>query len=133
RATITAVAANCAGALCSTTVSASADGMTTQVVVNVLKPVASVDIAPSTPPQLDAAATLQLTATLRAADGTVLSNRPVTWTRLTPAVATVNASTGVVTAAANPSCAAGTETCAVVIRATATNVAGTSADDVSGD
>src|SRR5690606_14857152 len=133
RATITALAPSCTGARCATTVGASADGMTAQVVVNVLKPVATIDISPVTPPQLVAGATLSLTATLRAGAHAVLSRRPVTCASVRPAVATVYATPGVVAAAANPSCAAGSETCAVVIRATASNVPGTAADDVTKD
>jgi hypothetical protein len=57
----------------------------------------SVSIAPDNP-SLSVGATIALTATARDAAGTVLTGRTVAWTTSRPEVATVNATTGLVTA-----------------------------------
>jgi uncharacterized protein YjdB len=132
RARITALAPTCTGESCTTTVTAAADGTNAQVQVRVLKAVATIAVSPQAP-MVSAGGTVALTATLRAADGTVLTGRALTWSSLTPALATVDPATGVVTAASDPSCAAGSETCAATIRATAPNDAGTGSDDVRQD
>jgi uncharacterized protein YjdB len=129
---ITALAPACSGESCTTTVTAAADGVSAQVPVRVLKAVATISVAPPSP-VLNAGGTVTLTATPRAADGTALTGRPLAWSSLNPALATVDAATGVVTAAADPSCAAGTEACPATIRVTAANDPGTGSDDVSQD
>src|SRR6478736_6466137 len=52
--------------------------------------VGTVEISPSSP-SLPAGATLQLAATLKDADGNVLSSRTVTWASAVPGVADVSA------------------------------------------
>jgi uncharacterized protein YjdB len=55
-------------------------------------PVATVEVTSANDNHVAVNATLQFTATLKAANGTVLTGRSVTWTSSTQAVATVNAS-----------------------------------------
>src|SRR5690606_414403 len=128
---ITALAPTCSGESCTTTVTASADGVSGQVPVRVLKAVASISVSPASP-SVSAGGKVTLTATPRAADGTALTGRLLTWSSSNTALATVDAS-GVVTGASNPSCAAGTQACPVTIRVTAANDPGTGSDDVSED
>lgn len=76
---------------------ATIDGRTGSTTVTVTPPpVATVSIDPPSP-SVEAGSTLQLSAVLRAADNTVLAGRTVTWTSATPSVATVGASSGLVT------------------------------------
>ena len=72
-------------------------GMATVTVTNV--PVASVAVSPNNATLL-VGENKTLTAVVRDAGGAVLTNRPVTWTSSSPAVATVTASGGVVAVAA---------------------------------
>jgi len=104
------------------TISATAGGVTGQATITVNgRPVATVVVAPDTFTIQDGR-TRQLTATLRDADGALLTGRVVTWTSLDAARATVNAS-GLVTGGA----AAGTAR----IVATSEGVADTSVATVT--
>src|SRR5688572_278514 len=89
-----------------TTITATSDGKTGQASILVVAPpppppppppaaVASVTVTPATT-SVDSSKTVQLTAVVRDANGGTLTGRTVTWTSLTPGVATVSAS-GVVT------------------------------------
>jgi hypothetical protein len=101
---------------CSATIRATADGVTGSAVVTVVKQVATVAVTPDPPPDLLPGATVQLTATPRASDGTNLSGtRPVSWQTADAGIATVN--DGLVRAVAAP-CAVGTPSCTVSISAT---------------
>lgn len=101
---------------CSATIRATADGVTGSAVVTVVKQVATVTVTPDPPPALLPGATVQLTATPRASDGTNLSGtRPVSWQTADAGIATVD--DGLVRAVAAP-CAAGTPSCTVSISAT---------------
>jgi uncharacterized protein YjdB len=60
-------------------------------------PVATVTVAPPTA-SVARGKTVQLTATLRDANGNVLTGRAITWSSSAPLVATVNSSSGLVTA-----------------------------------
>jgi uncharacterized protein YjdB len=62
-------------------------------------PVASVTVAPASS-TLNAGETVQLTATMRDANNTVLTGRVVSWSSATPSIASVNSNTGLVTAVA---------------------------------
>ncbi len=73
----------------SATISATSGGVTGGAAVTVIAPVASVTVNPTTLSQ-DAGATLQLSATLKDANGNVLSGRAIIWTSSNPAVATVS-------------------------------------------
>ncbi|MBK8248727.1 MAG: Ig-like domain-containing protein [Gemmatimonadetes bacterium] len=81
------------------TVSAPAEGPSTTRVLRMLAPVASVSLA-SAGDSIIGARTLAVTATLRDASNNVLSGRPTSWVSSNPAVATVNASSGLVTGVA---------------------------------
>ena len=61
--------------------------------------VASVTVTPATA-SVDSGKTVQLTATLRDANGATLTGRAVTWTSLNPSIATVSATSGLVTGVA---------------------------------
>src|SRR5688572_23243896 len=89
-----------------TTITATSDGKTGQASILVVAPpppppppppaaVASVTVTPATT-SVDSSKTVQLTAVVRDANGGTLTGRTVTWTSLTPGVATVSAS-GLVT------------------------------------
>ena len=69
-----------AGAAGSATITASAEGVSGTAAVTVALNVGSVSISPNPPPDLLPGQGADLTATVRAADGTVLTDRPVTWT-----------------------------------------------------
>ena len=71
----------------------------TSVATVTLVAVQSVTVAPATL-SLASGQSAPLTATVTDANGTVVTNRPVSWTSSAPAVATVDPSTGVVTAVA---------------------------------
>ncbi|MGQ0647472.1 MAG: Ig-like domain-containing protein [Gemmatimonadaceae bacterium] len=83
----------------SAVVSATSDGVVGTAILTIAPvPVATVTLAPATA-SLGAGQTAQLAATVRAANGIVLSGRATTWSSSANAVATVNAS-GRVTAVA---------------------------------
>jgi trimeric autotransporter adhesin len=83
-----------------TTVSATSEGQSGSATVTVTNvPVASVSVSPESA-SLTVGGTRQFTATTRAQDGTVLTGRTVTWSTGNASVATVNSSTGLVTAVA---------------------------------
>jgi Big-like domain-containing protein/calcineurin-like phosphoesterase family protein len=103
-----------AGTATITAVSGSASGTATITIRATTIPVASVTVTPN-PASVGVGATVQLTATLKDANGNVLTGRPVTWTT-NAAVATVSSS-GLVRGVA-----AGTAT----ITATSENKSGTS-------
>jgi len=104
------------------TITATSEGKSGTASVTVSSvPVAAVTVSPATA-SLMAGQTVQLTATLKDANGNILTGRPVTWSSNTTGVATVN-STGLVTAKV-----AGTAT----ITATSEGRSGTSAVTVTG-
>ena len=104
------------------TITATSEGKSGTASVTVSSvPVAAVTVSPATA-SLMAGQTVQLTATLKDANGNILTGRPVTWYSNTTGVATVN-STGIVTAKV-----AGTAT----ITATSEGRSGTSAVTVTG-
>jgi len=104
------------------TITATSEGKSGTASVTVSSvPVAAVTVSPATA-SLMAGQTVQLTATLKDANGNILTGRPVTWSSNTTGVATVN-STGIVTAKV-----AGTAT----ITATSEGRSGTSAVTVTG-
>ena len=104
------------------TITATSEGKSGTASVTVSSiPVASVTVSPATA-SLMAGQTVQLTATLKDANGNILTGRPVTWSSNTTSVATVN-STGLVTAKV-----AGTAT----ITATSEGRSGTSGITVTG-
>lgn len=81
------------------TIVATIEGRTGSSTVTVTQePVATVEVTPN-PATVAIQRTTQLTATLKAASGTELSGRPVTWTTSNGAIATVSA-TGLVTGVA---------------------------------
>jgi len=83
----------------SSTVTATSEGKSGTIVVNVTPiPVGTVTVAPPTPSVL-VGQTTPLTATVKDENGTVVTDRPVTWTTGTAATATVSSS-GVVTGVA---------------------------------
>ena len=83
-----------------TTIIATAEGITGQASLTVATPaVASVTVTLAAS-SIAAGATTQATATLRDAKGALLTGRAVTWSAGNTAVATVNPSTGLVTAVA---------------------------------
>jgi uncharacterized protein YjdB len=65
-----------------------------------LTEIKSVTITPPTSSGLHPGETVQLSATVRASDGSVVSDHPVSWSTSSAATATVNATTGAVTAVA---------------------------------
>ena len=71
-------------------------GMNPLAVTVTPAPVATVTVTPS-PGSVRRGSTLQLTATLRDANGNVLTGRTVSWSTSAPAIATVTPSSGVVT------------------------------------
>ncbi len=81
-----------------TTVTATSEGKSAQITVTVapLAPVATVSVTPVAS-TVATAGTVQLTATLRDANGAALTGRAIAWSSSIPAVATVSA-TGLVTA-----------------------------------
>ena len=80
------------------TITATSEGKTgTSIITVTLVPVATVAVSPATASVM-AGATQQLTATAKDASNNVLTGRSVTWSSSNGAVATVNASTGLVTA-----------------------------------
>ncbi len=91
------VTANATG---STTVSATSEGQTGSTTITVATvPVANVTVTPNAP-QLFPNDQLQLTAIARDASGNQLFGRPVTWNSNNAGVATVDGSSGLVTAVA---------------------------------
>ncbi|MGH7505997.1 MAG: Ig-like domain-containing protein, partial [Longimicrobiales bacterium] len=104
------------------TITASAEGAVGQAAITVRLPaVASVTVSPASA-SLNAGDAQAFVATAHAADGTVLTGRPVTWTSSDPAVVTVDAQGSAL------AIAAGTAT----ITATVEGVAGQAAVTVSG-
>jgi uncharacterized protein YjdB len=97
-----------------TTITATSEGVAGTSAITVLQPVAKVDVA--TPPALLPGAKHTMQATPRDANGVALTGRVVTWATADASIATVDASTGVVTAVAPGS---------VVITATSEGVSGT--------
>src|SRR5687768_14141894 len=95
---VTAVAAG------SATITGTSEGQSGASTITVtMVPVASVTVTPATT-SVDSSKTVQLTAVVRDANGGTLIGRTVTWTSLTPGVATVSASglvTGVKSGSAN--------------------------------
>jgi len=93
---VTAVSAGTA------TISAASEGVVGTASVTVSNvPVATVQVTPSNP-SLQVGATLDMTATMRDANGNILSGRPVTWATGNSSIATVD-NAGVVTAVATGS------------------------------
>lgn len=125
-AAVKAVGAPCTGTACTVTIMARAEGVTGTSTVTVPKPVASVAISPSTV-TLDEGASATAVASVKAADGTVLPNRPVTWTSSAPNIATANPSGANQLSAAIRAgqCPQGAESCTGAITATAEGVSGT--------
>lgn len=81
-------------------VTAASEGRSAQVTLTVQAvPVARVEMEPGGSVELQAGATLQLAAIARAADGTPLTGRAVTWASSNPAIARVSA-TGMLQAVA---------------------------------
>jgi acid phosphatase type 7 len=80
-----------AGTATITAASGSASGTATITVRATTVPVASVTVTPN-PASVGVGATIQLTATLKDANGTVLTGRPVTWSSSAVAVAMVSSS-----------------------------------------
>ena len=80
----------------SATITATSEGKsgTSTITVNPV-PVGSVTVTPA-PASVAVGLTVQLTATVKDANGLIVTDRPVTWTSANPAVATVS-STGLVT------------------------------------
>lgn len=87
-------------ALGSATITAAADGKQGTAVVAVVDPVATVRITPPVPQTLRVGGKLQLSATGYNTAGQALPGRPVTWFTSNPNVASVNPSTGEVSAIA---------------------------------
>lgn len=87
----------------SATITARSEGQSASTVVTVQAvppvPVATITVSPVSPTVL-VSGTVQLGATLRAADGTVLTGRSVTWETSAPAIAAVGSATGTVTGVA---------------------------------
>ncbi|HEY2067459.1 MAG TPA: Ig-like domain-containing protein [Gemmatimonadaceae bacterium] len=79
------------------TISAVAEGKTGSSTVTVRSPVASVTVSPTTL-ALGSGKSSTLTATVKDASGTILTDRTVTWSSSDPSKATVGSATGVVTA-----------------------------------
>ncbi|HEX2080093.1 MAG TPA: Ig-like domain-containing protein [Longimicrobium sp.] len=99
-ATVSATGLLTARAVGTVVVTAASEGRSAQVTLTVLAvPVARVEMEPGGSVDLQAGATLQLTAIARAADGTPLTGRAVTWESSNPAVARVSA-TGMLQAVA---------------------------------
>lgn len=72
------------------TITATSEGQTGSAAITVLPPtVATVTISPVNP-TISEVDTLRLSAVLRAADGSVLTGRPITWASATPANATIS-------------------------------------------
>ncbi len=92
--TVTGVAAG------SATINASSGGHSGSTALRMLNPVSTVTVtAPSD--SIVGTSTLQATATLRDAGSVILTGRPIAWTSSSPSVATVNASTGLITGVAD--------------------------------
>jgi uncharacterized protein YjdB len=66
-------------------------GTTALTVTQTLQPVATVTVAPNNGNQVAVQGTLQFSATLKAADGTVLTGRSIAWSSSNDAVARINA------------------------------------------
>jgi uncharacterized protein YjdB/alpha-tubulin suppressor-like RCC1 family protein len=92
---VTAIAAG------TVTIQATSDGINGTATITISAPVASISVTPANP-ALVIGATQQLTATIKDAQGNVLSGRNLVWSSLSAGVATVNA-TGLVTAVATGS------------------------------
>jgi len=83
-----------------TNIVATSEGKTAQAAITVSHvPVASVTVTPNAP-SVKVGATQPLAATLKDEQGNVLAGRAVAWSTSAPNVATIDASTGVVTAVA---------------------------------
>jgi uncharacterized protein YjdB len=81
----------------SATITATSEGKSgTSVITVTLVPVASVTVSPTTASVM-VGATQQLAATAKDASGSVLTGRSITWSSSNTTLATVNASTGLVT------------------------------------
>ncbi len=93
------VTAAAAGTATITATSEGVNGTATVTVTVTQQPVATVEVTPNNGNFVAVGGTLQFTATVKAADGSVLVGRPVTWTTSNAAVATVSA-TGLVTGVA---------------------------------
>lgn len=74
----------------SATITATSEGKSGSSAITVTAPVASVDVAPASA-SIAVSATQQLTATVKAADGSALPGRTVTWATSASGIATVNA------------------------------------------
>ncbi len=83
----------------SATITATSAALSGTLIVRMLNPVASVSVT-SPGDSIIGTATLQATATLKDAANVTLTGRPVAWTSGTPAAATVNSATGLVTGVA---------------------------------
>lgn len=90
---ITSVAAG------SVTISATSEGITGNVVIRVLAPVATVT-AVAAPDSIAPGATVVATATLKDASNNTVTGRPIAWTSAAPGIATVSSTTGLVTGVA---------------------------------
>lgn len=84
----------------SANVRVTVDGVVSPPIVVTVQniPVASVTILPLNPPSLKVGLQFQLAALLRDSKGNQLGNRPIAWTSSAEGVATVGATTGLVTA-----------------------------------
>jgi hypothetical protein len=83
----------------SATIKATSEGKTGSAVITVSAvPVASVSIANPVAQPMERTLTTQLVATTRDASSNVLTGRAVTWTSSAPTIASVDATTGLVTA-----------------------------------
>jgi trimeric autotransporter adhesin len=81
----------------SASITGTSEGVTGAITITVVQiPVATVTISPSNPSVVERQTT-PLTATTKDANGNTLSGRTVTWSVTPTSVATINASTGVVT------------------------------------
>jgi hypothetical protein len=105
-------------ASCSATITATAGNVSGTANVTVLKPIANIAVAPSAS-TLDEGDQVTLTATATAADGTVINNRPLSWSSSASGVASVSGNGAVqltadVTAGA---CPVGSGTCTATITA----------------
>ena len=83
----------------SATITATADGVSASVELQVLTPVFAISVSPASP-SIGTGSTQQLSAATLGATGETLSGRTIAWSSSNPAIATVNATTGLVTGVA---------------------------------
>ncbi|MGH7500515.1 MAG: beta strand repeat-containing protein [Longimicrobiales bacterium] len=103
---------------CAATITATAEGVDGTSNVTVLKPITTIAIAPAADTLFEGDM-VTLTATATAADGTVINNRPLTWSSADPSIATVTGS-GAIQLTADVIavlCPQGSGTCATTITA----------------